>query len=119
MKNAVFGFTVVVSILLLAAWFQRPWPGVAIELDSCQPDGARAKLHRAWEPRSFWVEQHVILESALRETDLPGLLEDCASKERTEEKVAACQSFYAERQRKLQRCFSSVAAQCGREGGLC
>lgn len=119
MKNAILGLAVVIGMLIITSLFQRPWPGVAIELNSCQPDGVRAKLHRAWDPRGFWVEQHVTLEFALRDTDLRELIEDCGLKESNSEKREACEAFYVQRHRKLQRCFASVAAQCRREGGLC
>jgi hypothetical protein len=120
MKNAFIGILIVVLLVALFGILERPWPGTAIDLQTCQPDGPSAKLSRAWNPRSFWIEQNVTLEIALEANSLQELVDDCHLKDSgNTKKLAQCVTFYTERHAGMKKCLEFSALQCRREGGKC
>lgn len=114
---SIAGFIGVLLIFLKVT--EKPWPDVDIDLETCQPEGITARLNRAWDPLSFWVDQHVTLERALEQEDLSGLVSDCNWKRSDPKSQRECIAFYETRHRRMLFCLQHATKLCRNEGGRC
>jgi hypothetical protein len=109
-----------VTLAVIAYFISLEWSDADIDLETCQPDGIIAKIKRAYDPRWFWVTQHVELEFALEQQDLKSYFESCNIMHHDDqEERTVCLSWYKNRHKSMIKCLQHSTKMCRVHGGFC
>lgn len=93
---------------------------LSVEVDSCMPRDVWAKLSRAYEPRTFWVEQHIALEEFFTPAIYQARIEDCSTNYAVDvAERRRCEAHWKELWQQGRRCLALATRLCRMEGGSC
>ena len=90
-----------------------------IELVRCEPSGMPAIISEKWNPKAFWIEQHVLIEMSLeRRWEYDDIMADCRTEKDPIDRER-CSSYYRNNREALVKCLRTTARMCRLHGGLC
>lgn len=90
-----------------------------INLMNCMPDGVINSWREKWNPREFWVSQHVVLETDLeRDWKYQESLDRCREQKNPIEKQK-CFTYYESYHQAAIRCKEVARKLCRANGAFC
>ena len=101
---------------------QYDWPVLDIDLSSCLPSGPISKSKEWLDPKSFWVNQHVLLENAMQEdkNNYIANVPECYDKHKGDAaSTQRCVGYFQNRTNSIRNCLSFSIRMCRSNGGYC
>lgn len=89
---------------------------VRLEMVGCQPDGVINALRARWDPKKFWVEQAVVLQSSIEGWNLAGNIQGCQSESSQAERTN-CVLYMQNRYNAAKKCLAHANTLCRAHGG--
>ncbi len=89
---------------------------VRLEMVGCQPDGIINAWRARWDPKKFWVEQVVVLETGIESWDIAGDIRGCQSESSQAERTN-CTLYMQNRYNAVKKCLAHANTLCRMHGG--
>ena len=124
-KNGSIFFSTMSLLILLVLPVkaeQYDWPVLDIDLSSCLPSGPISKSKEWFDPKSFWIHQHTLLENAIQEdkNNYIDNVPECYVKYKGDATgTQRCVGYYQNRTNSIRNCLSFSSRMCRSNGGAC
>ena len=118
-QNLIVVLMVVATFSLVYAVNRATSKEPSVSLNNCQPRDLWARLTRAYDPRGFWIDQHMTLEDIYSPENFREVLDDCEIQPSSAADQEQCRVRYREIWQKATRCLEHAAKMCRFEGGRC